>query len=334
MAATNPVTLIERTSREYVILALSAATVLGVLPFAVHRVLNSEWLIAALDFGLVAAMIAMFTYVYTYRKTEAASMILAVAFLFGSIATIALKGAPQIYWSFPATVGVYFLLSIPKAIAVNSVGILIIFGLVHSRLAGTECGAYIVSLVAANVFIVIFAIRNHKQKQQLEALTLKDPLTGVFNRRSFELFLSEFDDKRAKQEQSICLVVLDIDYFKSINDSHGHLVGDEVLIRLVTLMRTQLHHDERIFRIGGEEYALAPMLLPLSDTFEFAERLRKVIEHSNINESLGITVSLGISQYESGETGKQWFSRADAALYEAKKKGRNRTESAPQTKED
>ncbi len=319
----NPHLKFERSAKEYVILALSLAASIGMLPFAVHRIATQDWGIAVLDTFSVSAMLCMFAYVYKTRRTETASWLLALLFLATEVFTVALKGPGQIVWSFPATVGIYYLVSAPKAIVINFAGMTAIYLLTLKSLKGAEQGAFLVSLFATNVFTIVFAVRNSIQKRELEKLTLKDPLTGVNNRRAFELFLDTFDTLKTDPHQHASLIIFDLDHFKRVNDQHGHVAGDKALAKIVTLVHTQLHHDEKLYRIGGEEFVIAPLNLDLAAAFDFAERLRKIIEHSSVNDELGLTVSLGVADYQNAEAARDWLHRADEALYEAKRAGRN-----------
>ncbi len=325
----NPILNFERSAREYVILSLSLATILSLLPFTVLRYMTQDWAIAVLDSITLSIMIGFFVYVYKTRKTKVAGFLLAIVFLATEIVTVSLKGPTQLVWCFPATVGIYFLVDTPKAAMINALSLLSVTLIAESGMTAASVAAFVISMIATNVFIIVFAMRNQIQKRQLEELTLKDPLTGVHNRRAFDHFLDEFDQNRGLQDIAPSMIMLDIDHFKTVNDKHGHLAGDETLVRLVTLVKTQLHHDEKIFRVGGEEYVIAPLNMNLSTCVDFADRLRKIIEHSNISEKLGITISLGVAQYSKTETGRDWVKRADTALSEAKSLGRNQTKASP-----
>lgn len=318
----------ERTSKEYVIISITLAGTLGILPFTVHRILTGEWNVAILNIITQLTMFSIFFYVYRTRKTSTASWILAALFLSTEFLSVTFKGASQLYWCFPGTVGVYYLIPTSRALILNLVALTIITAQVYDSMSGAECGAFAISLATTNCFIVIFAFRNQIQKQQLEELTLRDPLTGVLNRRAFDIFLETFDKPKEEPNKHAALIMLDIDHFKNINDQHGHLVGDNVLAQLVVLLKTQLHHDEKLYRIGGEEFVIAPINMNIEECFSFADRLRKIIEHSSINEQVGITVSAGVSEINVNETPKSWLGRADTALYEAKVAGRNLTRQA------
>lgn len=320
----NPALRFERSSKEYIVLSLSLFTVVALIPFTAHRFITQDWLIGGLDLFLVSVCVAVFLYTYKTRKTDIPSLFLALLFVTGEIATVAIKGSSQILWAFPCTVGIYYLTTILRASVINLIAVLMLYVLVRDDLEGIERASFALSLVATNIFTVVFAARNRIQKRQLEELTLKDPLTGVHNRRAFELYLDELDEV-TRSEKPHALIMLDVDHFKNLNDRHGHLTGDDVLVRLVALLQTQLHSDEKVYRVGGEEYIIAPINLSLENTYEFADRLRKIVENSKLNEQLGVTISVGVATLELNEPSRTWVARADQALYEAKNKGRNQT---------
>jgi len=321
----NPALHFERTSREYIIITLSLFSAVAIFPFIVHRLIIEDWFMAGLDTLLMSASAIIFVYTLKTRKIEYPSLALATLFVIGELATVTVKGPSQIFWAFPCTVGIYYLVSLPRAIAMNMFVILAFFILLQRSMPGIELAAFTLALVATNSFTIVFAVRNQIQKKQLEKLTLKDPLTGANNRRAFEYYLAEVNlqGEREHREQSIML--LDIDDFKAVNDEHGHLTGDEVLSRMVTLVQTQLHTEEKIYRIGGDEFAIAPLKMSLENTCAFANRIGKIIQHSNLNENLGVTVSIGVATLKPDETANDWAQRADHAMYSAKRDGKNKT---------
>lgn len=324
----NPAAHFERSSKEYLILSLSLVSSVALFPFIVHRLITEDWGIAIFDLALMASTLTLFLYVYKTRKTDIPSLVLALVFMAGEVTSVAIKGSPQLVWTFPCTVGIFYLTTAPRAVAINATAAVLLFSLIHSSTEGLALGAYVLALVATNIFTAIFAIRNSIQKAQLEELTLKDPLTGVHNRRAFENYLDEQDQIERSEEQKQSLIMIDIDHFKMVNDKHGHLAGDDTLVRMVTLIQTQLHSEEKLYRIGGEEYVIAPIKMDLDSTFDFADRLRKIIEHSNMNEIMGVTVSIGVATCERSEPAREWVKRADQALYSAKNSGRNQTQKA------
>jgi diguanylate cyclase len=166
------------------------------------------------------------------------------------------------------------------------------------------------------------------QKEFEEAKTelLIDFLTGVSNRKGFSETLQRFVINSTK----LCLLMIDIDNFKSFNDKYGHVVGDEVLKFVAKNIKTTLRGTDVIARYGGEEFtAILPETLLIGAT-NVAEQVRTSFKHLKLKrnghkEDLGdITVSIGAAQYRSGESLKKFIDRADQALYFAKNHGRNR----------
>ena len=164
----------------------------------------------------------------------------------------------------------------------------------------------------------------NKKQQQLERLALTDQLTSLYNRH----YLMDIVPKRIKQAQrqgyQLCLMVIDIDHFKSINDTHGHAVGDEVLQAVAKQLAGGIRWEDIAARFGGEEFVILLDHCGHEDAVNIAEDLRKSIE--NLKPSnLTITASFGVTALMPEENDfSTIFSRADTAVYEAKEQGRNR----------
>ena len=164
----------------------------------------------------------------------------------------------------------------------------------------------------------------NKKQQQLERLALTDQLTSLYNRH----YLMDIVPKRIKQAQrqgyELCLVVIDIDHFKTINDTHGHAVGDDVLQAVAKQLAGGIRWEDIVARFGGEEFVILLDHCGHQDAINIAEDLRKAIESLNPS-NLSITASFGVTALKPEENDfSTIFSRADAAVYEAKEQGRNR----------
>jgi diguanylate cyclase (GGDEF)-like protein len=164
--------------------------------------------------------------------------------------------------------------------------------------------------------------------RQLELMASIDSLTGAFNRRHFlEVGYSEFHRSR-RYNHKVCLLMIDFDNFKLINDKHGHSSGDEVLIQAVAVMHHELRAEDTLGRIGGEEFAIILPETGMVGAVQLAERLRSavgdiVLETST--EALSFTISIGVAQRTAEELRiDETLKRADDALYLAKEQGRNR----------
>ena len=162
---------------------------------------------------------------------------------------------------------------------------------------------------------------------ELRIQATTDPLTGVYNRRRF-LELGEYEFAReVRNQRGLCLLTLDIDHFKKVNDTHGHGVGDETLVRFAQACRTCLRALDTIGRIGGEEFAILMPETSLPDACRVAERMREAVASCTMAGSVGlfqITVSIGAAQLLEGEAFNEVMARADHQLYSAKHGGRNR----------
>ena len=155
-----------------------------------------------------------------------------------------------------------------------------------------------------------------------------DHLTGAFNRKSFDEQVKKFLSLRNLQSNSVSMIMLDIDFFKKINDSYGHDIGDFVLKECVSLLKKVFHREnDFLARVGGEEFAI---LLPDFKTehaiVKAEEALNRIRKEVFIQGELQIkfTVSMGIAELSPTETGSEWIKRADQALYESKHTGRNK----------
>ncbi|GAB4281807.1 MAG: hypothetical protein Fur0025_10590 [Oscillatoriaceae cyanobacterium] len=187
------------------------------------------------------------------------------------------------------------------------------------------------SMVAEHVSL---ALANLKLRETLEHQSIRDPLTGLFNRRYMEEFL-ELELRRAsRKQQSLGVVMMDVDYFKRFNDTFGHEAGDTLLRELGMLLKNSLRGSDVACRYGGEELTLILPECSLADALERAEQIRQEIKAMQVRhrgELLGaVTVSSGVACFpEHGSTGDAVIRAADMALYRAKKAGRDRSISAP-----
>lgn len=161
-----------------------------------------------------------------------------------------------------------------------------------------------------------------KAKKALMLLTLNDALTNVGNRRFFDQKLSEHITLSERYNTPFSLMLLDIDFFKKINDRFGHDVGDKVLIEFSNLIKNSLREGDVFARIGGEEFAILLPLTTKDKAYILAQKLREMVESSK--GITPITVSIGLVQYEKGDEDKLLVKRADAVLYKAKETGRNK----------
>lgn len=165
------------------------------------------------------------------------------------------------------------------------------------------------------------------ENERVESMARRDPLTGVLNRAGIrDLLLENLADTRSFN-QTLSLLCCDIDHFKKINDSHGHAVGDEVLVEFAGLLQQCVRQTDYVVRWGGEEFFLFCRNTPLPAATALAEKLCEVVSNHDWPRGLRITMSIGVATLGSEDL-RQFLKRADEALYRAKAKGRNRVEIA------
>ncbi len=160
----------------------------------------------------------------------------------------------------------------------------------------------------------------------LEEESNVDPLTRVFNRRALEKYLEKVCAK-GNLKQELHLLILDIDDFKSINDLYGHLAGDKILIFIANLLTHMLREGDKVFRFGGEEFVIILNRIGDESCKRIATRILKQISTNKLvykDTTIKVTVSIGATKYQEGDTPESIIERADKALYEAKRDGKNK----------
>jgi len=157
----------------------------------------------------------------------------------------------------------------------------------------------------------------------------RDPLTGLANRRLFDSSLQRSALRAGAEKLPLCLLMLDIDHFKKFNDTYGHAVGDHVLRLFAMVLKESIKGRDTAARYGGEEFAIILPGAAMAGAKSVAEQIRSVLEQRPImNRSTGkrlgvVTCSIGVAQYQPGEPVGDLIERADKALYQAKREGRN-----------
>ncbi|MCC8179770.1 MAG: sensor domain-containing diguanylate cyclase [Planctomycetes bacterium] len=172
------------------------------------------------------------------------------------------------------------------------------------------------------------SLYNAKLVNQLNEMTIIDPLTQVYNRRHLLNQLTSAMLNANRYGNAVSIAMMDIDHFKRFNDTYGHICGDLVLRDLGGLLKSTIRHEIDVpARYGGEEFIIVMPYIRLADAVRAGERLRQAIkEHVFVfgERSLNVTCSFGIAEYVTGESVEKFIDRADAALYRAKKQGRDR----------
>lgn len=166
---------------------------------------------------------------------------------------------------------------------------------------------------------------NFMTQQELFRMAVTDELTGAFNRNHLNSILSHEMARDLRYDNKFGLLIVDIDYFKNINDSFGHAVGDEVLLKTAQVLSRSIRSSDTLVRWGGEEFVIIAIEVDEEALRHLCENLRLSIEGAHYSSVEKVTVSIGATLFRKNDTQDRLLLRADKALYEAKEKGRNRT---------
>ncbi|MDX1334919.1 MAG: diguanylate cyclase, partial [Gammaproteobacteria bacterium] len=167
----------------------------------------------------------------------------------------------------------------------------------------------------------------HKKLEQAREAATQDALTGLPNRMAYDERIHEEIERSRRYQRPLSLAIIDVDFFKKINDKFGHPAGDKVLKILAEVFKKRTRDSDFVARMGGEEFMLVLTETSADDALAVTDKLRGVIEQANFHfrdTAVPVTVSCGITDYSEGDSVEELYSRADEALYEAKEGGRNR----------
>ncbi|MCI4626386.1 MAG: sensor domain-containing diguanylate cyclase [Candidatus Magnetoovum sp. WYHC-5] len=163
-----------------------------------------------------------------------------------------------------------------------------------------------------------------KMEKELSKLATTDTLTQAFNRARFSEIIDIEIERVHRYDNKLSIIMFDIDHFKNVNDTYGHIIGDKVLKKIAAVTMSNIRKIDSLFRWGGEEFIIVSPGTNIECAWNLAEKIRWVIENEYFHEAKRVTVSLGVAEYKLDECKEDLISRADEALYKAKSEGRNR----------
>ncbi|MEE1131563.1 MAG: sensor domain-containing diguanylate cyclase [Caryophanon sp.] len=164
-----------------------------------------------------------------------------------------------------------------------------------------------------------------EKQQELIMITNTDKLTNIFNRRYIEHYLAQLVEEAGQTEDAFSLCILDIDFFKKVNDTYGHQVGDYVLIEIASLMKQHIGEEGIVARYGGEEFILLLPNMAKEQAVVVSNTVNEAVRTHTFEHVPRVTISIGVSTYRAGDTESMMINRADRALYYAKQHGRDCT---------
>ncbi|MCD9007534.1 GGDEF domain-containing protein [Luteimonas sp. XNQY3] len=305
-----------------IITLLGSVTALVLGSFMVWRLARGDWGVAALDAAVLVTMLAIVRLAWREGRTECAGAWMVVFNAGFAILACLTLGSAASGWVYVALMTSFYLA--PLRVATWSGAVLLLAA--SATLLWRAVGPYhnISTLVTWSLvygFSLVFARRLRMHSDSLELMASVDPLTRIPNRGVLEADLRH--TIATGHSGRAGLLVLDIDRFKAVNDTFGHAAGDTVLVDLAALLREELRQGDSVYRFGGEEFV---MLLPVSSEQALAraaERVRDAVASRLVGPGGGITVAVGGAMLSAERDWQDWFARADASLYQAKRAGGN-----------
>jgi diguanylate cyclase (GGDEF)-like protein len=316
---------LEALRNDYTLAVLSLGGLVAALwlaPFAVWRAYTGNWAAAFSDTVLAVLFSGAAIHAWRTGDTRWPGRIMALGILGGIWAIGAVAQFAALFWVYPGVLMSYFLVP-PRQAAL--LGVLAVSGaalLSWSELGGTQgLPFFIITNALTGLFGYLVSQQASVQIAQLQALSLLDPLTGVGNRRLLEIECAQaFSTSRSAG----ALAVVDLDHFKSINDRYGHEQGDAVLVAWTSAVQSILRKADRLYRFGGEEFVIWFSGRDAHGALVAIERIRAHVREQVRLEGQPVTFSAGVAAHNPPESWQEVLARADAALYRAKREGRDR----------
>ncbi len=314
----------KRSTEEIITITLSAAGALAIIPFATIRFFRGDLLMGWIDIFLILGISSISLFVWWTRQVRIPGVVLTIFILSGLITVIYVGGASLVHWAYPTMVVAFFLVKPREATAFNLLVMVLLVPTLVQEISRLELVTILVTLILNNVFAYVFAARMNEHRQHLSFLAERDPLTGIGNRRALNASLEDVIVRQQSNNVTASLLVLDLDHFKDVNDNHGHGKGDQILIQVTKIVSSNIRVADDLYRLGGEEFVVVALGASRAAASNLAEQLRSSVETTELLSDRPVTISLGVAEIKRGESPEDWLHRADAALYEAKRTGRNR----------
>lgn len=302
--------------------ALAGAVLLT--PFTINHFEQGRMLLAA-GTGIIVVALAILAWLGSRNRYNSWVTFVALtpAMLFFLGVSLYEQGVIGALWCFPAILVFYF--TLPERLAwTSNAGLYVVaVPLAWSLLEAPVATRVTATLLGVSAMAAIFVRMIDRQHRALEARALSDALTGLHNRQLLETTLEQAMEQSRRSGIPMTLLALDLDWFKTINDSLGHQAGDAALRGVAEILRTRIRRSDRAFRLGGEEFLAFLYGTDAERGRQVAEDLRNAVASKSLVPGRPITVSIGVASYSGDQNWEDWLRRCDQNLYGAKAAGRN-----------
>jgi diguanylate cyclase (GGDEF)-like protein len=311
-----------RDAYRYILLLLACVLV----PMLVHNIYIGQHLLTATCLVLLVILVTnIFLLGGNRRAFLSPTPLLGLGILLILLA-VSLGQNYAIYWMYPLLAGLPVLLRSRRSLVIGLLSAVLGLPLVFTHFDTSS--AFVISFSMIITWLVsawlVFAVT--EQSRRLKDLTVTDPLTGAYNRRYLEEQAGHAMESWQRYRHSSTILLIDIDFFKRINDKYGHAAGDTAIKRLVEVVSARIRAVDTLCRFGGEEFVVLLQETGIDGAIRIAEELRALVESEKIAPEGSMTISVGVCEVIAADSVDHWFSLADSALYLAKRSGRNRVE--------
>ena len=311
-----------RHAYRYILLLLACVLV----PMLVHNLYIGQHLLTVTCSVLLVILVANILLLGGNRRAFLSPILLLGLGIFLILLAVSQGQDYAIYWMYPLLAGLPVLLRSRRAVVLGLVSAVVGLPMIFTHFDASS--AFVISFSMIVTWLVsawlVFAVS--EQSRRLKDLTVTDPLTGAYNRRYLEEQAGQAMKSWQRYRHSSTMLLIDVDFFKRINDKYGHAVGDTALKRLVEVLSSRIRAVDTLCRFGGEEFVVLLQGTGISGAARVAEELRVLVENEKIVPEGSLTISIGVCEVIVADSVDHWFNLADSALYLAKRNGRNRVE--------
>jgi len=317
----------QRQINERVTIYVALLAALPNLPMLAVRIVQQNWLFVLIDSIMIIGCLLVVYFVYNRRHIMLMQFILSTLLMAALTLIVIYGNANHLFWFFPGVISFFFILKPKAALLYSAISMLLTLPVIIEF--DTETVMIFYTAMLPMVLFAYFAVNEVRlQNADLHTLATEDFLTQTGNRRAFQHDATLSVDAFVRHKIPCCLLLLDMDHFKILNDTHGHATGDKVLIDTSRLIKQRLRRSDRLYRIGGEEFAIILNHCALKEAVSVSHDIVAYVKKHQDAELPATTLSIGLAQLKLAETIDELMARTDKALYASKEKGRDRVTTA------
>lgn len=228
-----------------------------------------------------------------------------------------------VFWIYVSVAFLFLVMELVDASIGAIIFILLCFYLIAPHFSEDVLYRIYGTVILSGLLSYWFSLLIERLLGNLNLVATRDPLTRALNRHTFHNAIELAQEEHQRYQITAILFLFDLDFFKRVNDEHGHLAGDKILQEVAKIVHARVRKSDQFFRYGGEEFAILLRHTSLQNASHLAEELRTQIQSHKFCNDINVTVSGGLSEVQKGDDVNAWINRSDAALYEAKSAGRN-----------